>query len=417
MIVPHRQGGNTRESGHVDADRTFARQPIFDRDKKLHGYELLFRSGPENAFQGDPDRATRTMLDNFLLYGADAMTGASRAFINCTREALVDNLVSVLPKQSVVLEVLETIDPDPEVVAACQSLKKAGHKISLDDFVPRDGMRPLVELADYIKVDFQICDAECRRKLREYIRGTKALLVAEKVEDEASFQAALAEGHDLFQGYFFARPTVVTTRAFCGDALQYLHLVTTLYAVPFDWDRVEKAVKACPSLTYRLLRLINSGLYLVRQEITSIKMALVMLGEDRFRKLATIAACPDLDKNGTSDLLLLALQRAVFCELLAPHLQQPPAEQFLFGLLSLFPLLLGVSTEQLVAMASLRRPVQAALLGEGNEVSRSLRILEHYEMGQWAECAAAMAQLEMEEDALSGIYLRSLQQARELLHG
>ena len=167
------------------SDRFFARQPIFDSKARLYAYELLFRSGKENSFHGDSDAATRVMLDNFLLFGADTMTGSFKAFINCTREVLVDDLVSLFPPHSMVLEVLENIEPDDAVVTACQKLKRLGYQIALDDYVPRRGMESLIAIADYIKVDFRLCDASIRRVIRQQIHGSKARLVAEKIEGSA----------------------------------------------------------------------------------------------------------------------------------------------------------------------------------------------------------------------------------------
>lgn len=408
--------GATSASGPLpDADRFFARQPIFDRKGQLYAYELLYRSGQGNAFHGDSGAATRMMLDNFLLFGTDAMAGSSKVFLNCTREAIVDNLVSLLPPQSVVLEVLENIEPDHEVVTACRALKKSGYRISLDDYVPRTGMEPLLAIADYIKVDFRLCNASSRRALRQQIQRSKARLVAEKIEDEQEFNIALAEGYDLFQGYFLARPAVASRRGLQDGTHHYLNLLSVLNHAPLAWADVERAVKACPSLTYRLLRFINGGLYLVGQTVTSVKMALMLLGEYRFRRLVTVAAFPAKSGGGLTNEAMLILHRALFCESLAPRLQQSSDEQYLFGLLSLFPLLLDVSAEQLVQLLPLRQPVQAALMGERNEVSRSLEILQRYEMGGWTEPVADAGCPGVKQEDVARIYLASLHEVRNFL--
>lgn len=398
------------------SNRFFARQPIFDREGHLYAYELLSRSGPrEKRFQGDSEAATRAMLDTFILFGADSMTGSSKAFLNCTREALVDDLASLLPPHSVVLEVLEDVEPDQAVVNACQTLKRRGYQISLDDYVPREGMESLIAIADYIKVDFRLSDAPNRRAIQQQTRGTRARLVAEKIEDDQEFQLALSEGYDLFQGYFFARPAVVSKRGLHSPGLNYLNLLAAISHTPLDWAEVERAVKACPSLTYRLLRLINSGLYLVRQEITSVKMALVMLGEQRFRKLVTVAALPVKAGGGLTNEAIMTLHRALFCELLAPRIQQPSEEQYLFGLLSLFPLLLDVSAEQLVELLPLRDSVRAALSNEHNEVSRSLEILQHYEAEDSSEPFVEASCLGVNREDVARAYLTSLHEVQSFL--
>jgi EAL and modified HD-GYP domain-containing signal transduction protein len=399
----------------LEPDRYFARQPIFDRNGRLYAYELLFRSGPENKFGGDSDTATRMMLDNFLLFGADAMTGSSKAFLNCTREVLVNNLVSLLSPRSTVLEILEDIEPDSEVMTACKKLKKEGYKVSLDDYVPRAGMEPLITIADYIKVDFRLSDASERKVIRRQIAATKALLVAEKIEDESEYRIALAEGYDLFQGYFFARPAVVSKHSLHCDTINYLKLLAVLNHAPLEWSEVERCVKVNPSLAYRLLRMVNSGLYLVGQDITSIKMALVLLGEARFRKLVTVAALPVEKKGRLTDESVMVLHRALFCELLASRIGQPPGEQYLFGLLSLFPMLLKVTPMQLIELLPLRNSVESALLGEHNEVSRSIEILQNYEMGNSTPAITEGTGSPMIAGEIGRLYVSSLKDVHRIL--
>src|ERR1700677_3893605 len=134
--------------------RYVARQPILDRNARVHGYELLFRAGPEAGFRGNGDIATRTMLDNTVIFGLEKLTGGLPPFVNCTRESLTEELVNVLPPSMTVLEILETLEPTPELITACRKLKDAGFRLALDDFTWEQKFDALVELADYIKVDF-----------------------------------------------------------------------------------------------------------------------------------------------------------------------------------------------------------------------------------------------------------------------
>jgi len=138
--------------------RYVARQPILDLRGKVHGYELLFRNGYEEAFRGDGDLASRTMFDNTLLYGLERLTCGLPAFVNCTTETLTGTLVHLLPSGMAVLEILETVDPSPTLIGACRKLKTAGYRFALDDFTWKPGIEPLVEMADYIKVDFALTD-------------------------------------------------------------------------------------------------------------------------------------------------------------------------------------------------------------------------------------------------------------------
>jgi EAL and modified HD-GYP domain-containing signal transduction protein len=175
----------------LQPSRFLARQPILDVHRKVIGYELLFRSGWENCFRGERDAATRQTLDNYVLMDLESLTGNGLAFINCTQQALVDRLVTLLPPKTTVIEILETVAPDPELVEACIELRNLGYKVALDDFVPRPELRPLIEIASYIKVDLRISDTAMRRQIREMMRGSEAVLLAEKVEDQNDFDTAL----------------------------------------------------------------------------------------------------------------------------------------------------------------------------------------------------------------------------------
>src|SRR5271163_5135958 len=175
--------------------RFLARQPILNVSQEVVAYELLFRSGWENAFSGEADDSTRQMLDNILVVGTPWLSSNTLAFVNCTREALVGHLVTLLPPPHTVLEVLETVTPDAEVIAACRKLKDMGYRLALDDFLSRDGMGPLIEMADYVKVDFRASDPEARRKIRSQLRGSQAALIAEKIEERGEFALAVHEGH------------------------------------------------------------------------------------------------------------------------------------------------------------------------------------------------------------------------------
>ena len=188
-----------------------ARQAIFDRMGEVHGYELLFRLGSHNRFTGRSDVATRRMLGNYLLYGVGALTGSQLTFVNCSREALIGGWVSLLPRTNTVVELVETINPDEDVVSACRSLKQMGYRIALDDFQFSRKMLALLQLADYIKIDFRVPEKQRRKTLRE-LKGSEAKFVAEKVETEQELSTAFEEGFGLFEGFFLEAPRVFSRR-------------------------------------------------------------------------------------------------------------------------------------------------------------------------------------------------------------
>jgi c-di-GMP-related signal transduction protein len=222
-----RQRGRTRRLGDIHEDwvearwapaaseaghhRFVALQPIFDRRRKVFGYEALSRSKWENRFTGDPDTATQTMIDDWLLHGLDELTAGSRTFINCTFQALTAGSLALLPAR-VVLEMLETVEPSPEVVSACRRMKVLGYQIALDDFQLAKKMDALLALADYVKVDFRRTDSHQRRAIVRRVKALATIPVAEKIETEEEFDIAVAEGFRLFQGYSLAAPVLFSKR-------------------------------------------------------------------------------------------------------------------------------------------------------------------------------------------------------------
>lgn len=368
--------------------RYFARQPILDRKKQVFGYEFLFRAGKENRFcvssPAESESATRRMVDNSVLYDFESLAERGKAFLNCTRDALTSGSVTLLPARSTVLEILEDIEPDNDVLEACGRLRAQGYQLSLDDFIPRPGLERFLPYVDYIKIDFRLSDRSQRSDIRRFLKGCDARLIAEKVEEQAEFQAAVDEGFDLFQGYFFCRPDVLARNHIPLNYLSYVEILTAVSQSSFEWRSIEKLVRRETSLCYRLLRLVNSANFALRHEISSIERALIVAGEDHFRKLITVAIAAEFGKGHDSELVRQTLQRASFCELAAAHLQQDPTEQYLFGLLSLLPVLLGVPMSQIVELLPLRPSVKDALLGESNDVRRSLECFQHYQSGQWA---------------------------------
>lgn len=302
---------------HPNALRYVARQPVMDRRNRVHGYELLFRAGPESQFRGNGDLATRTILDNTVMIGLERLTGGLPAFVNCTRESLTEDLVSVLPSSMTVLEILEDLAPTPRLIEACRSLKSAGFRLALDDFTWQPDMEPLVAMADYVKVDFRLTNAEERARLLRKLSEFSVALVAEKVETEQEYKQACDEGFALFQGYYFCRPMLLKSGKVPANQSLHIQILKLLRDDSLELRQLTSLVKQDTSLTYRLLRLVNSPMCAVRQEVRSIRSALLAVGEDTFRKLATLAITSELSQGQPEELLRLAFVRGRFCELTA----------------------------------------------------------------------------------------------------
>lgn len=395
--------------------RYMARQPILDAHGHVHAYELLFRAGPEAEFRGDGNTATRSVLDHTAMSGLESLAGGHTVFVNCTRESLLEGHVRVLPLGRATLEILETLEPDEALLTACMKLRLDGYRIALDDFCWSESWRPFVAIADYIKVDIAQVELLERLELMKHLHraGCHARLVAERVETKEDFEQCRMEGFTLFQGFFFARPVLVENRAIPTNRHVHLELLRALLKDPLDQHELGELVKKDPSLTLRLLRLVNSPIYGVRNEIRSIQMALQLIGDGVFRRMATLAIASEMLGDKPSALLQMACQRAHFCELAANHCGQDATEQYLIGMLSLVPALLHASMESVVEHLPLRDIVRFALLGAKNPERATLGWLEYYERGNWDQCDRIAEQLGFDATLLPDLYLKALDWARE----
>jgi EAL and modified HD-GYP domain-containing signal transduction protein len=415
LLTSATRSANGSKEPSIDL-RYVARQPILDLNGRLHGYELLFRDGPGVAFHGDGNLATRTMLDNSVVFGLETLSGGITAFINCTLESLTESMVDVLPPSMTVLEILENLQPTRELVNACRRLKIAGFRIALDDFGWKPGIEPLVELADYIKVDFIQTDARARNRLMQQLSDHAVAMIAEKIETRAEYEQARAEGFTLIQGYYFCRPVLVKNRSVPANRLSQVEILRMLHDESIDLRKLSRLVKRDTSLTYRLLRLINSPLCAVRQEVSSVQGALIVVGENAFRRIATLAITSELNGDQPQEVLRMAFVRARFCELAARECGLNSTEQYLLGLLSLLPVMLRLPMEELTPSLPLRNEIRMALEGAKLSESTLLTWLMHHEHADWDGCDSIARAGRLDQDKLQGCYAEAVSWAESALH-
>ena len=398
--------------------RYVARQPIVDRDEKVFGYELLFRNGLENAFQsGDPDEASRATLDRSLLVGLDVLCDGRRAFVNCTRDTLIKGLVTLLPSTSTVVEVLESVSADPDVVKACRNLKEAGYTIALDDYVADDPREGLAELADIIKVEMKLTtEAQQAALLKKFGQGNCRML-AEKIETRAEFVRAREQGFVYFQGYFFRRPEMIHTHDMPANQMNYLRMLQEVSRPDLDLAELEKLVKAEASVCYRLLRYLNSAIFGFQSEIHSVKHALSILGERDIRRWVRLVAAVSAGQGKTSDLMLAALVRGRFGELLAPRVRHGDSDLFLLGLLSLIDAMLETPMEQVLEKIPLDHATKATLLGQPSTLRRVFQLMLAHESGEWEAAAELCASLRLDSEEVAAEYWLAQQWARQVSTG
>lgn len=396
--------------------RYVARQPILNLRGEVYAYELLFRSGSKAAFREDGDLATRTMLDNSVIFGMEKLTAGLPGFVNSTMESLTERLVEVLPPSITVLEILETLEPTAKLIAACRRLKAAGYRIALDDFIWEPKFEPLVELADYIKVDFTLTDAMGRQELFKRLIDAAAVLVAEKVETQEEYKQACAEGFTLFQGYYFCRPLLLKYQKVPANRLSYIQILELLQHDPLDKHRLSELVRRDASLAYRFLRLVNSPVCAIRQEVSSITSALILVGDDGIRRIITLAITSAFNAKQPPEILRMALVRGRFCELAAGLFSLAQAEQYLLGMFSMLPAMLRIPMADVAPVLSLREKTREALLGAVILESSLLRWVEFHERGDWENCDAIVQSHGLNQGELVRCYAQAIVWAEAVLN-
>ncbi|HUA16312.1 MAG TPA: HDOD domain-containing protein [Verrucomicrobiae bacterium] len=397
--------------------RYVARQPIFDREEKVFGYELLFRDGLQNAFSGDTDEASRATLDRSLLMGIDVLCDGRKAFINCTKDTLIKGLPRLLPPQSTVVEVLEDVPPDPDVTAACCSLKEDGYMIALDDFVADDPRGALAEIADIIKVEWPLTTEEQRADLVRRYAPRQCRMLAEKIETHGDFVRARDQGFLYFQGFFFRRPEMLSTRDLPANQLNYLRMLQEVSRPELDLPAIENLVKAEASICYRLLRYLNSAVFGLICEVHSVRHALSLLGEREMRRWVRLVAAVGAGRDKPSDLVVSALVRGRFAELLAPRVQHGESDLFLLGLLSLIDAMLEMPMADVLQKIPVDRETKAVLLGQPSALRPVFQLILAHESGEWEAAAQLSQALHLDLEMAGGLYWQAQQWAREVSSG
>jgi len=396
-----------------------ARQPIFDRRRQAVAYELLYRSGRGERYDAtNGNSATAQVIVNtFMAIGINHVTGGRRAFINFTKDLLLSHYVSVLPKDLVVIEVLESIDPLDEVIAACSELKRLGYKLALDDFVlVTEEYRPLLHLADIIKVDFRGATQRVLAELPKALAPHGVKLLAEKVETDADYVQAIRWGYEYFQGYFFSRPVLVKGQDIPGFKANYLRVMQEVNREELDFGKLEDVVKSELSLSVKLLRYVNSAAFVWRSRIESISQALVALGEREFRKWVSLVCLTSMGEDKPRELLIQSAVRAYYCEALAKATghQSRASDWFMVGLLSHLEAIVGRPLPLLLDTIPIHDEVREALLDGRGPMADALHSLMAFELTDWEGLAQILHGLQVPLRVVSDTYRTAIETADEL---
>lgn len=392
-------------------DAFVGRQPIFDNNMTVYGYELLFRNGEQDhAGVIDGNQAsTQVMLNTLTEFGLDSIVGKHLAFINLTQDLLNDELIELLPRDRVVLEILENVCVNEELVAAVARLSSQGYIIALDDFVYDDSWLPLIELADIIKLDvlnMAVKEVEqCVRILRPFNKR----LLAEKVETMEQFNFLKSLEFDYYQGYFLSKPTTVEGKRTPTCKLSTLQLLAKLMAPDPVHAEIESLISRDVSLSYKILRYINASCFALPRKIESINEAIIYLGINNIRRFASMMAMAGFNDQ-PHEILLTALVRANMCELLAQAAGHSESETFFtLGLFSALDIMLAMPMNRVIGELPLGKELEQALLNGSGELGKVLACTKAYERQQWN--AVEFAGLSRAD--IATIYLKAVQTSNE----
>ena len=407
--------GTAAPPANPGAQLYVARQPILSSNEQVYGYELLFRDGVEDYFRHtDADVASRSTLDTSILMGLDVLCDGRHAFINCTRETLLKDYVTLLPPAQVVVEILETVPADDLVKAACARLKGAGYSIALDDFGPDDPRAELVQYADVIKVDLKATSTAEQSALVKLYGKAGCRMLAEKVETREEFGICKKAGFSYFQGYFFRRPELLHAREIPKNQVNYLRLLQAISRDEIEVKEIEEIIKGEASLCYRLLRYLNSAAFAFSSEIHSVRHGLAILGEREVRRWVRLVAALGAGQNKPSDLVLSALVRARYCELLAPKVPHGESDLFLVGLFSLMDSILELPMGIVLEGISLDHETRAVLLGQPSKLDSLYQLMIAQEAANWSSVSGLCAQLKLPESQVTECHWQAMQWAREM---
>lgn len=363
------------------------RQPIFNRNLKLHAYELLFRSNLDNkaSFKCGNEATSQVVMNAFIDIGLEKIANNRLVFVNMTRQFLTDPLLFTFPPEQVVIEILEDIEIDEEVLESVRCLKSKGYCIALDDFIYKDGYAPLVDLADVVKLDIMEMEQTDIQHHLELLKPHNVKLLAEKVESREEFELYHSYGFDYFQGYFFSKPKTFETQRLPHNKLVILQLLAKVSNMETETEELLQIIAQDPALSLRILRYINSPLSGLNRKIDSIYEAIIYMGRNMLRTMVMLITLAKYEDTNP-ELMLTAMTRARTCELLTHKYGQDGdnGTAFTVGLFSTLDAILGTSIQEVIDSIALSNPIKRALLSHLGPYGEALECTLHLEKGDEA---------------------------------
>lgn len=398
-----------------------AKQPILDNKSDVIGYELLYRDSEKNAFPAglsDEEASARMFYETALFHGINNVTEQRKAFVNLCDKSVLRKLPNLIPRDNLIIEIVERSTIDNETISAISDLHDLGYIFALDDYDFDPKWTELAPFISYVKFDIPEDNAEIAPTVNQ-IRQTfpSVKLVAERIETKLQADFAFECGVDYLQGYYFARPQVMQFRNIDPSKAVALELVSCLSKALLDFDNVARILSRDISLTARVIKLANVSLAFRNLNISSINKAVVYLGEDTMRKFISVVAVTKLASDKPDEIVLLGLRRALFIQNLPTLIGQKEAPTgFLVGLLSVLDSILDCTIEDVVEKLQLQEKMANSLLKYEGTYGCSLRLVKYVELADWDNVIALLAEkFPGKEFNIDGLYVDASKQSEALL--
>ncbi|WOO36046.1 HDOD domain-containing protein [Anaerocolumna sp. AGMB13020] len=400
-------------------DVFIARQPIFNRKMKVYGYELLYRQSRNNYFEGtDDDQATTNLINNtFMVFGFQELTEQKRGFINFSQNLILSDLVYVLPKDKVVIEILEKVEPNEKVLEACRKLKEKGYILALDDFILEQYSEeyiPLIELADIIKVEFPAIQGKGIQQMIEQF-GQRIIFLAEKVETREEHQLAMDMGFKLFQGYYFSKPVMENLKDIGVLNVNLVRVMNELHLDPINYGSIAEIIQQDVGLSYKFLKMANSVYYGSKYRISNIKQGLTFLGIDDLKRWIYLMMLRGVQCTENAELVKNSMIRGKMLSLIAKELRiKGESDYFISGMFSAIDILMNTSMDKALEGLPLSHNVWDALTGKNNQLRWYLDIVIALEQAKWNQLKRESEYPMLSAEKYMRLYLEALKWQRML---
>ncbi len=393
------------------------RHPIFDAEKEVYGYELLFRESMTKFIPDiDGDTKSSNVLIDAFTSAIDKVSEGKIAFINFTQNMLEEKIPLLYAPEKIVVEVLEHVEGTSKAAEACKELIDKGYRLALDNFALQKDLIQLIPFSSIIKIDLKAMPVDKIKMIKAGLEKKKKDIVflCENIETYKDFELAQSLGFTLFQGFFFSKPEVLQKKDISASLLNLAQILNEVNKNDdvVDFDKIEGIINLDPGLSYKLLKLINSAFYKRMNEVSSIKQAVVFLGLQELRRFISLMMLSEVSSEKPDELIKNSCFRARFCELLGKNNNyNDPSKLYTLGMFSLLDAILDQSMEDIVENLPLSKDLKESLESKSGPLSEYLILIEEYELGNWESVETLAAKLDVNEDSIPVMYMEACEWA------